>query len=301
MTPRIFSHLSDSRLSRRQEGVGARPSGGTCVACVWAPSLSLSYVSLAAALVPVVLRLSGRIAVPASVVRPVVGRTTTAARVPVMVGEHASSPRGGQGADDGSSSAPVRCSTVRVGLLETPSSPLLTVTAAGTEDVNGEYACVRVDLGRLGAIQRNAVYQKVDDESVMLVLFRYRPSICCFFDPGCAVQQASFIGPKRARWAIVRCTRVSRENRRCWKCSWRDCMGGFAPQAWSIDEILYVSDQQPPRVSLQTNGVLAVKQWQDARLALLNGSGHCTGKSPPPLLHVGNDSAKRQYGDGVRP
>ena len=205
-----------------------------------------------------------------------------------------------QGADGEGSSASVRCSAVRVGLLQTPSAPL-TVTAAGTEEVNGVYDCVRVDLGRLGAVQRTAVYRKVDDESIMLVLFHYRPSMCCFFDPGCAVQQASFIGPKRVRWGIVRSTQVSRENRRCWKCRWRDCMGGFAPQSWSIDEILYVSDQQPPRVSLQTNGVLAVNQWQDARLATLNGSGHCTGKSPPPLLHVGNDITTRQDGDGVRP
>ena len=171
--------------------------------------------------------------------------------------------------------------------------PLLSVSGAGREDVNGEYQHVRIDLGRLGGVERNAVYRKVDDESVMIVLFRYRPSMCCFFDPGCAMQQASFIGPRRARWAIVHCTRVSPESRRCWKCaSWRDCMGGFAPQSWSVDEMVYVSAQQRPRASLQTNGVLAVDEWEDSKLALLNGSGHCSGKSPPPRVQLLNTSEK---------
>ena len=166
---------------------------------------------------------------------------------------------------------------------------LLSVSGAGREDVNGEYQHVCIDLGRLGGVQRNAVYRKVDDESVMIVLFRYRPSMCCFFDPGCAMQQASFIGPRRARWAIVRCAQVSPESRQCWKCgSWRDCMGGFAPQSWSVDEMVYVSAQQRPRVSLQTNGVLAVDEWEDSKLALLNGSGHCSGTSPPPRIQLLN-------------
>lgn len=181
---------------------------------------------------------------------------------------------------------------------------MLAVSEAGTVDVDGEYQPVSIDLGRLGGVQRHAFYRKVDNESVMLVLFRYRPSMCCFFDPGCAMQQASFIGPKRTRWAIVRCTQVLPENRRCWKCgSWRDCMGGCAPRSWCVDEMIYVSNQQPPRASLQTNGVLAVEQWEDAKLALVNGSGHCVGKSPPPCVQLASttDGAERPIRDIERP
>jgi hypothetical protein len=55
--------------------------------------------------------------------------------------------------------------------------PLLQVTGAGAGEVNGQYDCVQLDLGRLGTVQRNAVYRKKDDPDIMIVLFRYRPSV----------------------------------------------------------------------------------------------------------------------------
>ena len=55
--------------------------------------------------------------------------------------------------------------------------PLLRVTGAGAGEVNGEYDRVQLDLGRLGTVQRNAVYRKKDDPDIMIVLFRYRPSV----------------------------------------------------------------------------------------------------------------------------
>ena len=50
--------------------------------------------------------------------------------------------------------------------------PLLQVTGAGAGEVNGQYDCVQLDLGRLGTVQRNAVYRKKDDPDIMIVLFR---------------------------------------------------------------------------------------------------------------------------------
>ena len=77
--------------------------------------------------------------------------------------------------------------------------PLLTVSGAGSDAANGDYTAVRADLGSQGAIKRVSHYTKVGDEDIRIVAFRYFPSMCCYWDPGCFFHQATLLGRRREK------------------------------------------------------------------------------------------------------
>ena len=97
----------------------------------------------------------------------------------------------------------------------------LSVRGAGSAEVNGEYVAERIDLGQLGTVARIACFRKRQEPpqqpeepellpqggekeeqartAILLVLFSYTPSMCCFWDPGCCFQQVSVLGRRRSR------------------------------------------------------------------------------------------------------
>ena len=91
----------------------------------------------------------------------------------------------------------------------------LSVRGAGSAEVNGEYLPERIDLGQLGTVARIACFrkrqkpplpkllpqggEKEERTAILLVLFSYTPSMCCFWDPGCCFQQVSVLGRRRSR------------------------------------------------------------------------------------------------------
>ena len=80
---------------------------------------------------------------------------------------------------------------------------VLSVRGAGSAEVNGEYLPERIDLGQLGTVARIACFRKRPEKeertAILLVLFSYTPSMCCFWDPGCCFQQVSVLGRRRSR------------------------------------------------------------------------------------------------------
>ena len=202
---------------------------------------------------------------------------------------------------------------------------VLSVRGAGSAEVNGEYLPERIDLGQLGTVARIACFRKRQEPplpkllpqggekeertAILLVLFSYTPSMCCFWDPGCCFQQVSVLGRRRSRCppparsgcrgfsaqlcvqtgALVRAEKKP-PRRSCWKCngtSWTDCMGGFSndKSEWSVEEVLYLSRSCSAR-SARSAPEPPPAGWCDARLALLNGEGSCNGASPPPRLEI---------------